>query len=329
MRLWSRLTVSVLLLICSFACSSAAAMDTTASQQVKGRKKPLPPSRSGIDHIVIVMMENRSFDHLLGWLPNADGKQAGLTYTDSAGTSHATHPLAPDFMGCTHPDPDHSWEGGRVEYDGGAMDGFLQADMNDDYAIGFYEEEDRPFFNALARAYTTCDHFFAAIMAETYPNRVFQHAAQTDRLHNTLDISTLPTIWDRLLEEGVSARYYFSDVPFLALWGTKYVSITRSYEDFQSDAATGTLPSVAFIDPRFINDETGTSGSDHPHADVRVGDAFLADTFQAVASSPNWPSTVFIVTYDEWGGFFDHLPAPRRAAAVGDRKSHPIRRMSR
>ena len=69
-----------------------------------------------------------------------------------------------------------------------------------------------------------------------------------------------------------------------------------------------TLPSVAFVDPRFVNDETGTSGSDHPHADVRVGDAFLAETFQAVANSPNWSSTVFIVTYDEWGGFFDHVP---------------------
>jgi phospholipase C len=134
---------------------------------------------------------------------------------------------------------------------------------------------------------------------------------------NTLDISTLPTIWDRLAANRVSARYYFSDVSFLALWGVKYLPITRHYTEFLSDAANGTLPSVAFVDPRFVNDETGTSGSDHPHADIRVGDAFLADTVRAVMASPNWRSTVLVVTYDEWGGFFDHV-APPRAAAPND-----------
>ena len=291
---------------------------TAAAAHAKPKDKSLPnPQHSGIQHIVVVMMENRSFDHLLGWLPNADGMQEGLMYVDASGATQSTAPLAPDYMGCSHPDPDHSWTGGRVEYDGGAMDGWLRAGTNDDYAIGYYVEADRPFFNALARNYTTCDRFFAAIMAETYPNRVFQHAAQTDRLTNTLDISTLPTIWDRLAEEGVSAKYYFSDVPFLLLWGARYAPITHHYSEFLADAAAGTLPSVSFVDPRFINDETGTSGSDHPHADIRVGDAFLADTFTAVANSPDWPSTVFIVTYDEWGGFFDHV-APPRATAPND-----------
>jgi len=277
----------------------------------------LRAASSQIKHIVVVMMENRSFDHFLGWLPNADGMQAGLTYVDGQGVAHDTMPLAPDYMGCTHPDPDHSWTGGRVEYAGGAMDGWLLAGANDTYAIGYYVEADRPFSNALARSFTTCDRFFASIMAETFPNRFFQHAAQTDRLTNTLDLSTLPTIWDRLAEAGVSATYYFSDVPFLLLWGTKYVPIMRTYNEFLSDAAAGTLPSVAFVDPRFIDDASGTSGSDHPHADIRVGDAFLSDTFHAVANSPNWPNTVFIATYDEWGGFFDHI-APPRAAAPND-----------
>src|SRR6267142_321790 len=90
-----------------------------------------PPEDSGIDHIVVVMMENRSFDHFLGWLPNADGKQAGLTYTDNAGVSHATHSLSGDYSGCPHPDPDHSYGGARVAYDHGLMDGFLRASSND------------------------------------------------------------------------------------------------------------------------------------------------------------------------------------------------------
>jgi phospholipase C len=283
------------------------------------KRKPGPSSAatSGIQHVVVVMMENRSFDHYLGWLPNAEGEQAGLTYTDSAGMAFPTMPLAPDFQGCGHPDPDHSWEGGRTQYDGGRMDGFLRSGMNDVYSIGYYEEADRMFGSAFARAFTTCDHFFASILAETFPNRVFQHAAQTDRLDNTLDVSTLPTVWDRLAAKGISARYYFSDVPFLALWGIKYVPIMRPYEQFLADAAAGTLPHVSFVDPRFLDEESGTSGDDHPHADIRSGDAFLAATFHAVATGPGWKHTVFVVTYDEWGGFFEHVAPPRAAAPNG------------
>jgi len=140
------------------------------------------------------------------------------------------------------------------------------------------------------------------------------HAAQTDRLTNTLTVSTLPTIWDRLAEKGVSARYYFSDASFLWLWGTRYLSISRPYPEFLLAAATGGLPAVSFVEPRFVDEASGTSGDDHPHADVRAGDAFLAQTFAAVAAGPDWAHTVFIVTYDEWGGFFDHVRPPRATA---------------
>jgi phospholipase C len=94
------------------------------------------PARSGIDHIVVVMMENRSFDHLAGWLPNADGKQTGLWYADKSGARYLTHQLAPDFQGCGFNDPDHSYEGGRVEWDGGRCNGWLRA--NDVFSIGYY-----------------------------------------------------------------------------------------------------------------------------------------------------------------------------------------------
>jgi len=292
------------------ALAVLAAFTPSASARERG-------VRAKIQHIVLVMMENRSFDHLLGWHPTADGVQEGLQYTDEAGNTRSTYALAPDYMGCGHPDPDHSFEGSRESYDSGRMDGFLRAGANDEYAIGYYVEEDRPFTSALARNYTTADRFFGAILAETYPNRMFQHAAQTDRLTNTLDPSTLPTIWDRLADAGVSARYYYSDVPFLALWGSKYLDITSTYAQFLADAAAGTLPAVSFVDPRFLVEELGTCDSDHPHCDIRAGDAFLAETFHAVANGPDWGSTIFIVTYDEGGGFFDHV-APPRAAAPND-----------
>src|SRR5688572_15316786 len=260
-------------------------------------KHGLPPrDTSGVDHIVVVMMENRSFDHFLGWHPTADGQRAGLLYPGIDGLDHATSNLAPDFQGCSHPDPDHTWEGGRINVNDGDMNGFLLAGMNDEYAIGYYDETARPFFNALALEYTTFDRFFSSILGETYPNRIFMHAAQTDRLENTLDISTLPTIWDRLGEHGISSQYYFSDVPFLLLWGLKYLPITTPIELFYADAATGNLPSVSFVDPRFVGEAEGISGDDHPHGDIRTGDAFLADVFHAVASGPDWATTVLIVT---------------------------------
>ena len=117
------------------------------------RNKVLPkPNKSGIEHIVVLMMENRSFDHFLGWLPGAEGKQAGLSYPDAAGVLHPTYALTslvpPDYQGCGHPDPDHSYDGARVEYDGGACDGWLRAGSNDVYSIGYYTQADLSFLGA-------------------------------------------------------------------------------------------------------------------------------------------------------------------------------------
>ena len=265
------------------------------------------PGSSGIDHIVLVMMENRSFDHYLGWLPGADGKQAGLSYTDSAGVSHPTYHLT-DYQGCDHPDPDHSYAGGRIEYDNGLCDGWLRAGSNDVYAIGYYTDADLAFHAQAARYWTAFDRYFAATMAETYPNRFYQHSAQTDRLDDSTAIATMPTIWDLLASAGVSHRYYFSDVPFLALYGTKYLPVSASYAQFLADAAAGTLPAVSFLDPRFEDESSGTSADDHPHADIRAGQYFLNQVYEAVTGGPLWPRTALIINYDEWGGFFDHVP---------------------
>jgi len=112
----------------------------------------------------------------------------------------------------------------------------------------------------------------------------------------------------------VSHAYYFSNLPFVALWGSKYLPMSRLYSQFLIDAAAGQLPAVSFVDPRFTITDDGSGNDDHPHADVRKGDAFLAQTFFALASGPAWSSTAFIVTYDEWGGFFDHVAPPRAAA---------------
>ncbi|MCW2842936.1 MAG: phosphoesterase [Nocardioides sp.] len=277
------------------------------------------PADSGIEHVVVVMMENRSFDHFLGWLPGADGKQAGLAFTDRYGVRHPTHHLSM-FDSCGFFDPDHSYEGGRIQLNGGRADGWLRSGRNDELAIGYYEESDLPFFANATGDWTTCDRYFSAVMAETYPNRFYQHAGQTDRLHNNTDQSTLTTIWDRLAGKGVSGTYYYSDVPFTALWYDKHLDISQHFAQFLTDAAAGTLPAVSFVDPRFLDEESGTSNDDHPHADVRAGQAFLNHVYDAVRTGPGWDKTVLVINYDEWGGFFDHV-VPTRAPDVSHKTS--------
>jgi phospholipase C len=279
----------------------------TSVQAQAATSPTLPdPATSGIDHIVVVMMENRSFNHYLGWLPGADGKQGGLSYVDRDGVRHATHHLT-DYQGLDHPDPDHSYEGGRVQYNGGRCDGWLRSGSNDEFAIGYYTDADLAFYGQAARHWTAFDRYFSATMAETYPNRFYQHSAQTDRLHNSTATATMPTIWDRLADAGVGHAYYYYDVPFLALYGTKYLSMARRYPQFLADAKAGTLPAVSFVDPKFLDEGSGSSADDHPHADIRAGQHFLNEVYEAVSGGPLWARTALIINYDEWGGFFDHV----------------------
>ena len=283
-------------------------------RMVRGAGGPLPdPQSSGIEHVVVLMMENRSFDHYFGWLGalGADGIQAGLSYPDPTGKLHPTYHLQTP-QGCGFNDPDHSYDGGRIEYNGGACDGWLLDKENDILCIGYYEAADLSFYANAAPHWTVCDQYFAATMGPTYPNRFYQHAAQTDRQDNTSVTATMPTIWDSLANHGVSGRYFFSDVPFTALWGTKYASISAPIGEFFASCAAGSLPAVSFVDPRFVDEGSGTSGDDHPHGDIRVGQYFLNSIYQAVTSSPNWDRTVLVINYDEWGGFFDHI-APEAA----------------
>jgi phospholipase C len=103
------------------SAASLAAIPTVSCDQTE----VMSPDGSGVEHIIVVMMENRSFDHMLGWLPGANGKQAGLSFTDSAGESHPTYHLT-TFSGRAHPDPDHTYAGGRSEFNKGQMDGWLR-----------------------------------------------------------------------------------------------------------------------------------------------------------------------------------------------------------
>jgi phospholipase C len=286
----------------------------------KQRRQALPrPRNMPVDTFVVLMMENRSFDHYLGWLPGADGRQEGLTYVDREGNTHATHRLAPDWQGCAHPDPDHGWEDGRAHVNGGRMDGFLRSEESDEFAIGYYAEEDLPFIGHAAKAFTTYDRFHCSLLASTFPNREYMHAAQSyGRIDNSLpevgfQDQGFPdsTIFAALKARGVDSRYFFNDLPVAALWGQDGLARSSRVEEYYARAAQGTLPPLSFVDPSFVNEGGGTSGDEHPHGDIRAGQAFMADVVHAFMESPQWRRGALFIVYDEWGGFFDHVRPPR------------------
>lgn len=263
-----------------------------------------PQDTPSLDHIIVVTMENRSFDHFLGWLPGADGRQAGLSFPDKNGVLRQTHHLT-QMNGCGFVDPDHSYQGGRDEFNDGKLDGWLTTGSNDVHAIGYYVAADLPFLSQAAVKWTVCDRYFTPMMGPTYPNRVISLAGQTDRIDNLAFPSDLPTIWDRLAAKNLSRANYGSGLTSSHLWGLRYAGIIRTIDTFYSDAAAGNLPNLAFVDPDF-SDDLGSSY--HFPDDIRNGEAFLSRVYNAVTKSPNWKSSLLIITFDEWGGFFDHVP---------------------
>jgi phospholipase C len=307
---------------CSSGSGSAHGTSTTSAAQPTSS---LPrPADAPFDVVVVTMMENRSFDHFLGWLPGADGKQAGLTYADTNGQRHPTHALAPDFQGCRGHDPAHDWESVQRQFNGGKCDGFLAtAPVGDTFPIGYYTGADLPITAALARGHTTLDRYFCSMMGPTGPNRLYAWSATTDA--GTFDFPGTLTakgkrpsnlqlaIWDRLREAGVPHGYFAGKEPNSYQYQSrKYDSITHTHDEFFARAAAGTLPNVTWLDPDLptYDEVAGLAYDDHPFGDVRQGEVFIAKVYRALAASPQWDRMVFVLTFDEHGGFYDHVPPP-------------------
>ena len=305
-----------------------------AAAKAQSRVRMPSPRNMPIDHFVVVMMENRSFDHYFGWHPTADARNRGLSYPDANGKQVKTYRLTPDFQGCAFKDPDHSWEGGRHQWGRGRMRGFVQGnkegDGSDRFAAGYYLKRDLPYIPHLANQFQLYDRFFHSLMASTYPNRHYMWSAQSGgQKGNEIPAGTLgnqwETIFDRALGKGVSATYFNSDLPVAALYGQRGVSWTQPIESYYARAASGTLPSISFVDPPFRDGGggDGLSADEHPHGDVRLGQAWMADVVNAFVESPNFRRGALFVVYDEWGGFFDHVqprfvPDDRRSRKLSE-----------
>jgi phospholipase C len=275
----------------------------------------------GITTIVAVMMENRSYDHFLGARAleglGGDGLAAGMSNPDGEGGTVEVYPET-DF--CI-PDPPHGWNASRVQFGEGANDGFIQAYRESQgpvppYVMGYFARDTLPFTWGIADAYASCDRWFSSVLGPTWPNRMYFHSGQSGGLsQNILPEQggiNWPSIHHRLSDAGVSWAYYYQDLPFVPLFKGVEIegTIRRVSSDFFDDAAAGRLPSVCFVEPAF------TANDDHPPHHPMLGQAFLRAVYGALAGSPQWENCLFLVTYDEAGGFFDHVPPPR---AVDDR----------
>ena len=169
-----------------------------------------------------------------------------------------------------------------------------------------------PFLAELTARYTTCDRYFASLLGPTFPNRQYIYTAQSAGDRNDPGplrpgIFGTTTIWDRLQAAKVPVGYYYTDLPILPLFGTRFFDVSHALESYFEDAAQGRLPNLVMVDPGF---RIAQRTDDHPVGDIRTGQRWIRAVFQAFAASPQWERGLFVLTYDEWGGFFDHVRPP-------------------
>jgi phospholipase C len=294
----------------------------------------------GITTYVYLMLENRTYDHVLGarsWKEGkpGDGLRDGITLPDLNGTQVPLY--EPDMMVanmCVGNDPDHSWDGSRAQWNNGMNDGFLRVHQQDYSAnakepLEYLTRKQQPVTWALADAYTTCDRWFSSILGPTLPNRFYWHAATScgyksnDVLNNVSNLS-VPTIYHRLRDANVEWNYYYGSLPVVAALANfmppyslpsdyvgervkRFGDSETGIGQFFVDAMAGTLPPVTYIDPYFyLND-------DHPPAHPMLAQQLIAAIYTALAKGPQWKNCMFVVTYDEHGGFYDHVSPPKTA----------------
>ena len=288
---------------CTFMAGAMVA-DTLGLAAADRQKIPLK-------HIIVVMKENRSYDHYFGQLskhgqPDAEPLPATFSNLDKQGATVASFHQTTT---CVHDDPAHQWKDMHTQVGTtGKMDGFVLSGANSTgtdghFVMGWYDNTDIPFYYFLANTYALADHHFASVRSGTWPNRDYLLLATSDGVQSTGSghpADNTPTIMSQLDAKGVTWGAYASGAPFEGslTWTATHAGVHNAAA-FKTALANGTLPSVAFVD----------GGSDeHPTQDVQVGEAWTRDIYQAVIASPLWPSTAMIWTYDEAGGFFDHVP---------------------
>jgi phospholipase C len=279
----------------------------------------LPPGTDTlpqIEHIVVLMMENHSFDDHLGTLgrgdgltPGRDGKPVNYNPDPAGGFVRSFH--NPNTCGESNSGISQSWNASHICWDHGTNLGFVKGCSG--AALGYWDGDDLPFYHSMAGQFPIGDRYFSSVMAQTYPNRRFLIAG-TALGNISTDASGISpvdapngTIFDRLNQHGISWKDYYPDIPTCGLFQPvlfnnpgKAVHLPQ----FFADAASGNLPAFSLVDPYVNFSEEG--------GDISVGEAYAALFVEAVMSGPAWEKTALLWVYDEHGGWYDHV-APRPA----------------
>lgn len=306
-----------------------------------------------IDHVVLLMFENRAFDHMMGWRHGVNGL-TGSEYNLVNTSDSASRKI---FVGKSSPyigpfDPDHSTKPTTDKIFGEAclakncsqptMDGFIE------YAVGkrgkpideassllnMFTPDRLPVMNALASEFALFERFFCSHPGPTWPNRLFQLMGSSKGCTATsvFDPKTLlytgRTIFDIAEDGGHDWAFYYADAPLeMAMIEklTLHPGKVKGWKTFLRDIREGKLPKFSWVNPRwFVNASSGEGASDqHPDHDVRLGEALMKEVYEELRASPKWNNTLFIIDYDEHGGFYDHVPPPMNIPAPDDLKSFP------
>jgi phospholipase C len=295
-----------------------------------------------IQKIVVIMQENRSFDsYFSSFAKFANRTDIEVAPDNVTVPQKINTPGSPTVARAHAPhkctlDTDHSWKASHEDYDNGLNDGFFQANNdpsqpNDEgdgaRALFYYDQTDIPFYYNLANTFGIADHYHCGLLGPTWPNRMYFYSAtsfgHTDNTFPDLTGKDYPdvmtSIFDELEQRQISWNIFADSTPGAAVvYATSIVSrwgrnpILRS-GDLMTAIAAGTLPQVSFIDGEL--GEEGPAGNDeHPPGDIEIGQQNVANIILALEKSPDWGHVAFFLTYDEGGGFYDHVVPPNACA---------------
>jgi phospholipase C len=291
-----------------------------------------PTGLDNLQHLVVLMMENRSFDHMFGGLkaahPGIDIWPSGYTNPDTQGHEIAPQPKA-EYQGQLDPDPNHHFPAVDEQiFNGGAtadMRGFIrsyykqQKNVKASHRILYYFKPNQlPVLSNLALEYVVFNRWFASIPGPTLCNRAFAHYG-TSFGHVGMELKyfghPIKSIYERLRANGRTTKLYYFDRASSTLELVNLLQdqpqVFATYEQFLADCHAGTLPDYSFVEPNY-SDHDGLIASDqHPDHHVAEGERFIASIYMAIKSNPAlWPNTAMLIVYDEHGGIFDHVPPP-------------------
>ena len=304
----------------------------------------MAPGLDKLQHIVVLMMENRSFDHMLGSLksvnPQIDGIVAQDPYSnpDTTGNSVRPQPLA-EFQAQLQPDPDHHFPAVDLQIFGGDpapgrtanMQGFVKSYFHQQQDVGhsqkimyYFAQKDLPVLTTLALEFAVFNRWFASIPGPTICNRAFAHYGTS---FGRVDMSLLyinepfKSIYSRLINATPkhTSKLYYYDTASSTMEITNLLQnqpeLFGTYQQFLDDCQKGDLPDYSFVEPNYNDHETDSgeevANDQHPDHNVQAGELFIASVYNAIKQNAQlWESTALLVVYDEHGGIYDHVDPP-------------------